>query len=161
MKRLSELECDHELNNKADLSVVVGMVILSIAVTIWFFVAIYEKSPMPSDYEQMEKQALAIQENPDLIYNTDCIIDNDNGIISVCFVNEKANCVVEARYNQDFEILSIITKDSGVDLGFAISSSLLLGFAFFIICVYFAYCWSDSLHRFFLFFWSFFKNSKA
>lgn len=52
--------------------------IISIILAISIFVAIDKVPATPSDYEPMEKQAMAIQKDPDLLFSTNCNIYINN-----------------------------------------------------------------------------------
>ena len=63
-----------------------------------------------SDYEPFEKQAIAAQENPEILFEKDCNINVNENNITVVFSNDK--CKVTAEYNQNFELLSISKENS-------------------------------------------------
>ena len=76
---------------------VVGFAIsglLGIVLALMFFVSIDKVPATPSDYEQLEKQVNVIQQNPDLLLDTNCTINVNNEIITVVFENDECKVFV-------------------------------------------------------------------
>lgn len=102
---------------------------IGLFVCIFLFVSTDIVPATASDYEPMEKQVIAIQQNPTLIYEKDCNITVNNDIITVSFINDE--CKLNARYNQNFELLSTQKEegDNYMAWWFALPVSILIGFA--------------------------------
>lgn len=81
-----------------------------------------------SDYEPLEMQVNAIQQEPDLLLKTDCNINITNEVITVNIENDE--CELIAKYDQDFDILSISKKDKCMVWPLALVISLVLGCIF-------------------------------
>jgi len=87
----------------------IGLVI-GICSFLLFFIAADKVPATASDYEPFEKQAIAAQENPEILLKKDCNISVNGDIITVVFSNDE--CKVTAEYNQNFELLSISKENS-------------------------------------------------
>lgn len=99
--------------------------VLGIAITIMIFVYIDKVPAKPSDYEQLEEQVNVIQQNPDLLLETDCNININGEIITVEFENDE--CKMTANYDKDFEVLSTSKEDKSMFLFWALVVALLCG----------------------------------
>lgn len=84
--------------------------IIGLFVCICVFISIDKVPATASDYEPIEKQVIAIQYNPNLLYETDCNITVNKEIITVSFTN--AECKLTAQYNKNFELLSIQKEEN-------------------------------------------------
>lgn len=100
--------------------------IIGIIVGISVFVVIDKVPATTADYEPMEKQVSLIQQNPDLLFKTDCNIYIKDEVIIVNFENDE--CKLTARYNQNFEVLSISKEDKCIFWLFALVLALFIGF---------------------------------
>ncbi len=83
--------------------------LLCIALTIMVFVCVDTVPATPSDYEQLETQVKVIQQNPELLVETNCNININDEIITIEFENDE--CKVIAKYDKDFEVLSTSKED--------------------------------------------------
>ena len=63
----------------------------------------------PMDYEQLEKQVNAIQQDSDILLKTDCDINIKDEIITVKLENDE--CKLTAKYDENFKVLSISKED--------------------------------------------------
>lgn len=61
------------------------------------------------DYEQLEKQVNAIQQDSDILLKTDCDINIKDEIITVKLENDE--CKLTAKYDENFKVLSISKED--------------------------------------------------
>lgn len=86
--------------------------LVGIALTIMMFVYTDKVPATPSDYEQLENQVKVIQQNPDLLLETDCNININGEIITVEFENDE--CKMTAKYDKDFEVLSTSKEDKSM-----------------------------------------------
>lgn len=86
--------------------------LVGIALAIIMFVYTDKVPATPSDYEQLEDQVNVIQQNPDLLLETDCNININGEIITVEFEND--GCKMTAKYDKDFEVLSTSKKDKSM-----------------------------------------------
>ena len=81
----------------------VGMVtwiILSITI-----ISIADKTPASeADFKELESEIIAIQENPILVFKTDCEVDVEDEIITVNLENKECSLTVE--FDSNFEIIS-------------------------------------------------------
>ncbi len=102
--------------------------VIGLFVCIFLFVSTDKIPATASDYEPMEKQVIAIQQNPDLLYETDCNITVNNDIITVSFINDE--CKLTAQYNQNFELLSTQKEENDNYMAWwiVLPLSILLGF---------------------------------
>ena len=108
--------------------------IIGIIVTISIFGFIDKVPATTSDYEQMEKQVIAIQQDPELLFKTDCNIYINNEVITVNFENDE--CKLTAQYDQNFEVLSISKDDNCIFGPFALGISLFMGFMTYCIVAF-------------------------
>ena len=99
--------------------------LLGIAIAIMIFVAVDKVPATPSDYEQIENQIVSIQQNPDLLLETDCNININSGAITVEFENDE--CKMTAKYDKDFEVLSTSKEDKSRSWFLVLLVSLILG----------------------------------
>ena len=114
--------------------------VIGIGMFIFLFAFIDKVPATASDYEPFEKQAIAAQENPELLFEKDCNININGEIITVIFANDE--CRLTAQYNQNFELLSI-SKENSENYMFGLWAfllALLVGFCTYalsalIICV--------------------------
>lgn len=117
--------------------------IIGILGAILLFVYIDKVPATETDYAPFENQAIAAQKNPELLFETDCNITVNNGIVTVYFENEE--CKVTAQYNQDFELLSI-SKENGDNYIFGLWAfllALIVGFVIFgafSLLIYLCWC---------------------
>lgn len=105
--------------------------IIGLLLGIFMFVSTDTVPATANDYEPMEKQVIAIQQNPDLLYETDCNITVNNDVITVSFMNDE--CKLTAQYNQNFELLSTQKEenDNYMVWWLTLLLSILLGFMVF------------------------------
>jgi len=80
-------------------------VVVGLCAGIVLFICTDKVPATASDYEPFEKQVIAAQEDPKLLFEKDCNITVEDGIITANFKNDE--CEVTAKYNQNFELLSI------------------------------------------------------
>lgn len=113
-----------KLGKEERIGVVIGGII-SIILAISIFVTIDKVPATPSDYEPMEKQVMAIQQDPDLLFSTNCNIYINNEVITVDFKNDE--CKLTAQYDQNFELLSISKYDKYIFWLFALGIALFIG----------------------------------
>lgn len=99
--------------------------IISIILAISIFATIDKVPATPSDYEPMEKQAMAIQKDPDLLFSTNCNIYINDEVITVDFENYE--CKLTAQYDKNFELLSISKYDNYTFWLFALGEALSIG----------------------------------
>lgn len=108
--------------------------IIGIIVAISVFVVIDKVPATTADYEPMEKQVILIQQNPDLLFNTDGNIYINDGVITVNLANDE--CKLTAQYDQNFEVLSISKKDNYTFWLSALGVAVVIGFlTYSIVCV--------------------------
>lgn len=91
------------------LNVISGLLCIPLSIILFIYT---DKVPAtPTDYEQLEEQVYALQQNPDLLLEIDGNINiniNDK-IITIEFENDE--CKITAKYDKNFEILSLSKKD--------------------------------------------------
>lgn len=128
--------------------------IISIILAISIFVIIDKVPATPSDYEPMEKQVMAIQQDPDLLFSTNCNIYIKNEVITVVFKNYE--CKLTAQYDQNFELLSISKYDNYIFWLFALGIALLMGvflycalsFLITIVIIFLEWLWEFVCNKF-------------
>ena len=76
---------------------------IGIVVGIALFVSVDKVPATAIDYEPLEKQMSAIQQNPDLLLKTNCNISITDDVITVIFSNDE--CKLTVKYDQNFEVL--------------------------------------------------------
>ncbi len=86
--------------------------LVGIALTIMMFAYTDKVPATSSDYEQLENQVNVIQQNSDLLLQTDCNINIKGEIITVEFENDE--CKMTAKYDKDFEVLSTSKEDKAI-----------------------------------------------
>lgn len=99
--------------------------LLGIALTIIMFVFADKVPATPSDYKQLKDQVNVIQQNPDLLLETDCNININGEIITVEFENDE--CKMTAKYDKDFEVLSTSKEDKSMFWLWALVVALIFG----------------------------------
>lgn len=117
-KRISKMQTEEKIG------FAIGSVI-GILIGIFIFVSIDTAPATIYDYELMEKQLIAIQQNPELLLKTDCSITVKNEIITVCFENDECKLIV--RYDQNFKVLSTSKVDNYMFWILALGLALLSG----------------------------------
>lgn len=103
--------------------------LLGIVVGIIVLVSIDKVPASPMDYQPLEQQAINVQQNPELLLETNCNININDEVITIRFENDE--CKVYAKYNKDFEMLSYSKEDNYIFWVWAFCLALLIG-----ICVY-------------------------
>lgn len=104
--------------------------ILSIVMSVSIFVDIDTIPATLSDYEQLENQINAIQQNPDLLLETDCNIIVKDDKITVEIEND--NCKMTAKYDKNnFKVLETSKEDKYAFWLWAIIFAL---FTFIVMC---------------------------
>ena len=101
--------------------------VLGIIVGITIFVTTDTIPATPLDYQPLEEQAIAVQQNPKLLLETNCNIDIDDEAITICFKNDE--CKINARYNKSFEMLSYSKEDNCKFWVWTFCGALLIGIA--------------------------------
>lgn len=127
MKRMIKKVIDW-LINRYDWEKIVGFAIsgvLGIAFAIIVFVSIDKEPATLSDYENLEEQMNTIQQNPDLLLETDRNINVNSGVITVEFENDE--CKMTAKYDKDFEVLSTSKEDKSIFWVYALGIALIFG----------------------------------
>ncbi len=115
-------------HNGGKIAVTVVGIIAGIVLFLSFFVPIDKIPATEEDYEPLEKQMYAIQQNPDLLLKTDCKIDTTNGnIITVNISNDE--CGLNVEYDQDLKILSFSRYDKCAPWVQVLMLSLILSIA--------------------------------
>lgn len=67
----------------------------------------------PNDYKQLEEEVNAIQQNPELLLETDHDdINIKDGIITIKFENDK--CKITAKYDKNFKVVSTSKEDKSI-----------------------------------------------
>lgn len=99
--------------------------LVGIALTMVMFVYTDKVPATPSDYEQLEDQVNLIQQNPDLLLETDCNININGEIITVEFENDE--CKMTAKYDKDFKVLSTSKEDKSTFWLWALVFALIFG----------------------------------
>ena len=77
------------------------------------------------DYQSLEQQAINVQQNPELLLETNCNINIDDEVITIRFENDE--CKVYAEYNKNFEMLSYSKEDNYIFWVWAFLIALLCG----------------------------------
>lgn len=109
---------------------IVLTIVLTIALTMKYFVQMDKIPANASDYEQLEIQVYDIQ-SPEFLLKEDSnmtAINIDSETITITFENDE--CKVIAKYDKNFEVLSISKKDKYTFWLIALISSL------FLACLY-------------------------
>lgn len=100
--------------------------IIGIVVGIALFVSIDKVPATAIDYEPLEKQMSAIQQNPDLLLKTNCNISITDDVIAVSFSNDE--CTLMVKYDQNFGVLSTSKTDNYMFWLLALGLAALAGF---------------------------------
>lgn len=99
--------------------------LLGIILGIIVFVSIDKVPATPMDYQPLEQKAISVQQNPELLFETNCEINNNDEVITITFKNDK--CKVCARYNKNFEMLSYTKEDNHTFWVWAFLIALMFG----------------------------------
>lgn len=108
--------------------------IIGIVVGITLFVSIDKVPATAIDYEPLEKQMSAIQQNPDLLLKTDCNISITDEVITVSFSNDE--CTLTVKYDQSFEVLSTSKTDNYMFWPLALGLAMLIGFFVYTVAAF-------------------------
>ena len=87
-------------------------ILLTVAGVILWIASFKDIDTIPAttmDYQPLEEQAIAIQQNPQLLFKTNCEVEIDSDFITVTLENK--NCKLITKYNKNFEIVSSSKKD--------------------------------------------------
>lgn len=103
---------------------IIGMIV-GIIVVIGVFLYIDTAPATAVDYEPLERQALIIQQNPEMLFKEDCTCHISDGVIEVEFENDECKLVI--KYNQEFEMLSVSKIDNCTHWTVAIMVAFLMG----------------------------------
>ena len=103
--------------------------LVSVVVGITCFVSIDKVPATAIDYETLENQMNAIQQNPDVLFKTNCNIYINDDVITVNFMNDE--CSMTVQYDQNFEVLSTSKADNYTFWLYALGIAVLAG-----VCVY-------------------------
>lgn len=115
------------------IGVVLG-IIIGILVGVSIYINLDTIPATPLDYELMEKQVIAIQENPELLLKSDCNVEMKDEIITAVFKNDE--CKLKVCFNQDFEVISSKKIDLYIFWPLAFLGSLFLGVEVFLLSYY-------------------------
>lgn len=99
--------------------------LLGIVIGIIILVSIDKVPATPMDYQSLEQQAINVQQNPELLLETNCNINIDDEVITIRFENDE--CKVYAEYNKNFEMLSYSKEDNYIFWVWAFLFALLCG----------------------------------
>lgn len=129
--------------------------IIGIVVGISCFVYIDKVPATATDYEILEKQMTAIQQNPRLLLKTNCNFSINGDVITVDFKNDE--CTMTVQYDQNFEILSISKTDNYTFWLFALGFAVLIGvvtwaeasFIIIIVVIFLEILWKQIFKRYF------------
>ncbi|MCI9040186.1 MAG: hypothetical protein HFJ29_10180 [Clostridia bacterium] len=100
--------------------------VIGIVVGIALFVSVDKVPATAIDYEPLEKQMSAIQQNPDLLLKTNCNISITDDVITVIFSNDE--CKLTVKYDQSFEVLSTSKTDQYMFWLLALGLAVLIGY---------------------------------
>lgn len=90
-------------------------ILLTVAGVILWIASFKDIDTIPAttmDYQPLEEQAIAIQQNPQLLFKTNCEVEIDSDFITVTLENK--NCKLITKYNKNFEIVSSSKKDKSM-----------------------------------------------
>ena len=105
--------------------------IISVVVGVIWFVSIDKVPATANDYKTLENQMAAIQQNPDLLFKTNCNIYINDNVITVNFMNDE--CSMTVQYDQNFEVLSTSKADNYTFWLYALGEAVFIGFIVYCI----------------------------
>ncbi len=120
--------------NKLDFEEKIGFfvgVIIGVVVGIIIFLNIDEVPATEIDYKELEDKVIAIQENPELLFEMDCDISIKDDVITVTIENNE--CSLTVQYLQNFKTAYISGKDNSIPWIFALGFAILVGILIYII----------------------------
>ena len=100
--------------------------IIGIIAGVLIFVATDVVPATTYDYAPLEEQAAGIEQNPSLLFSTDCDISVENKIITVTLENEE--CSLISKYDEHFNLLSTSKIDNSIHWLLALTLSILSAF---------------------------------
>ena len=111
-RKLSEFysPCTEDMSWKEKLVFYIGG-ILGIATCIMVLLFIDKTPAKSTDYKILEERATEVQTNPSLLLKTDCNITIKEKDEEITVVFENKECEIYAKYNKEFELLSISRID--------------------------------------------------
>ena len=107
-------------------------VITSIVIGIMLFVSSDTTPATPMDYKPLEKQITAVQQNPHLLFETNCNIKVEDEVTTVFLENEE--CSITAKYDKNLKIISTSKADKSTPLPIAVILIGLSGVAICFVC---------------------------
>ena len=132
MMRIKNRFRNFEVNS--DLFLRIGLVFGIIAGVIACIAVFFSTDITPAtmqDYENLEKQALLVENNPEELFKMDCIIVIEDGSINVYFENDE--CEIYVEYNKDFQITSLTREDKKFSFGWMVLGAVIFGMLIFIV----------------------------
>lgn len=90
-------------------------ILLTVAGVILWIASFKDIDTIPAttmDYQPLEELTIAIQQNPQLLFKTNCEVEIDSDFITVTLENK--NCKLITKYNKNFEIVSSSKKDKSM-----------------------------------------------
>lgn len=120
----------HKMEIEERIGFAIGAII-GIVVGITLFVSIDKTPATAINYEPLEKQMTAIQQNPDLLLKTNCNISISDDVITVSFSNDE--CKLTVQYNENFGVLSTSKTDNYTFWLWALELAVLIGFFIYVV----------------------------
>lgn len=128
-------------------------ILLTVAGVILWIASFKDIDTIPAttmDYQPLEEQAIASQQNPQLLFKTNCEVEIDSDLITVTLENK--NCKLITKYNKNFEIVSSSKKDKSMFWLLALLLSFVVAFMkLYGICIVIATLLSIYLFVFYLY----------
>lgn len=111
-----------KLSSKEKIGFFFGAV-AGLTIGIMLFVSIDTVPATPMDYKPLEEQMTAVQQNPQLLFETNSNIKVEDEVTTVLFENDE--CSITANYDKNFKLISFSKEDTSMFLPTAV---ILTGF---------------------------------
>lgn len=105
--------------------------IVGIVVGVMFFVSVDKTPATAVDYEPLERQMETIEQNPDLLFKTECNISINDDVITATFSNDE--CKLTVQYDENFRVLSTCKTDNYIFWPWALVISALIGCFIYVV----------------------------
>lgn len=86
--------------------------VVGLVIGIMLFVSIDTVPATPMDYKPLEEQMTAVQQNPQLLLETNCNVEVEEDMVTVLFRNDE--CSITAKYDKELKLISCSKADESM-----------------------------------------------
>lgn len=147
MKKCIRYLINRFVNKKNKINCTIGLM-LSIIASVLVYIHIDKVPASPLYYMPTGNLTIAINKNPNLLFEMDCNIIVNSQILTITFENHQCKTIV--KYNKNFEILSVSKEDKYSTWYSALFTAFPIG--------YFMYYIGYLVSKVFIYFWHKFED---